>query len=84
MEQSERWEDRIGAMAGAKCLVKSQFAQGYLWEHLLLEKFSVLTTDAEYKVRTQVGFLLKAIMSEDKARALSLVNKMMAHLVSLV
>ena len=60
MWQSQKWEDRLGSIETAQILVHNQFADQYLWQYLLVEKFSEMTLDQEYKVRNEVGPFLKA------------------------
>ena len=39
----------------------------YMWSYILEEKFSILLTDEEFRVRNQTATLIKAIVLTDRS-----------------
>lgn len=76
MYNSERWEDRFGAINASIIFLKQFYqlnADGYLdsivsdfvWNNIRAEKVPKLMTDPEFRVRNQVGPLLKEMILKD-------------------
>lgn len=60
MMESERWEDKFGAI-NASCEFISALPTGPETRSMFLTKFDTLYVDPEFRVRNQVGELLKVI-----------------------
>lgn len=76
MYNSERWEDRFGAINASIIFLKQFYqlnADGYLdsivsdfvWNNIRADKVPKLMTDPEFRVRNQVGPLLKEMILKD-------------------
>jgi hypothetical protein len=79
MYNSKRWEDRYGAINASVLLVSKFYpvSQGeekaivdsalsdFVWNTIRIEKIPFLIVDDEFRVRNQVGPLLKEMISKD-------------------
>ena len=65
MFSSQRWEDRFGAILGCTSLAKKAmtFTSEFLLKTVVEQKVPILMFDPEFRVRNQVGALLKALLS---------------------
>lgn len=77
---SARWEDRFGAINGATLLIQYFYPEqvgeerppvdsalkDYVWNTIRIEKIGPLLTDPEFRVRNQVGTLLRAMILKDR------------------
>lgn len=65
MFSSQRWEDRFGAILGCTSLAKKAmtFTSEFLLKIVAEQKVPILMFDPEFRVRNQVGALLKAFLS---------------------
>ena len=73
---SSRWEDRYGAINGSILLVKHFYVRDdngqvnttlkdFVWNTIRAEKIPQLMLDKEFRVRNQLGPLLKEMISHD-------------------
>jgi hypothetical protein len=62
---SQRWEDRFGAILGCTSLAKKALTHtgDFLLKTVFEQKIPVLLFDPEFRVRNQVGALLKAFLT---------------------
>jgi len=79
MYNSARWEDRHGAIDGSIVLIEKFYdtkAEGgvdsvlkdFVWNGLRADKVPGLLRDGEFRVRNQLGLLLKAMISHDQEK----------------
>jgi hypothetical protein len=74
MFQSTRWEDRFGAIQGS-CLLarfyympdtKDPAIKYFFWNTIRSEQINKLMVDGEFRVRNQMGELLKEMIKADQ------------------
>jgi len=74
MFNSSRWEDRFGAINGSILLVKFFYNREeendpalkyFVWNTFRGEQLSKLLIDSEFRVRNQLGLLLREMISHD-------------------
>lgn len=77
---STRWEDRFGAINAATLLIQHFYPEqvgeerplvdsalkDYVWNTIRIEKIGPLLTDSEFRVRNQVGPLLRVMILKDR------------------
>lgn len=65
MFSSQRWEDRFGAILGCTSLAKKAMTltNDFLLKTVVELKVPILMFDPEFRVRNQVGALLKAFLT---------------------
>lgn len=79
MYNSARWEDRFGAINGSIVLIEKFYdttAEGgvdnvlkdFIWNTLRADKVPGLLRDGEFRVRNQLGLLLRAMISHDQEK----------------
>jgi hypothetical protein len=86
MFSSERWEDRFGAINGSililEALPNNETLSAYFWTYILDEMFAVLLVDTEFRVRNQLGVLLKAILMTDRdGKAVKVFDTLKIHIL---
>jgi len=76
---SARWEDRFGAINGSTLLIKYFYPEqvgdekplvdsalkDYVWNTIRIEKIGPLLIDSEFRVRNEVGPLLREMILKD-------------------
>ena len=82
MFNSARWEDRFGAIDGSTLLIQNFYPaqageekplvdsalRDYVWNTIRIERIGPLLIDPEFRVRNQVGPLLRAMIMKDRAK----------------
>lgn len=79
MYNSARWEDRFGAVNGSIVLIEKFYdtsaeggvdsvLQDFVWNTLRPEKVPALLKDGEFRVRNQLGLLLRAMISHHQEK----------------
>lgn len=79
MYNSTRWEDRFGAINGSMMLIKNFYVplgelgvdsalKDFTWNALRAEKVPQMMLDNEFRVRNQVGLLLRTMINADKEK----------------
>ena len=76
MYHSSRWEDRYGAINGSTLLIRHFYGEKeedptlkyFVWNIIRAEKIPVLLVDSEFRVRNQLGPLLKEMISHDQEK----------------
>ena len=79
MYNSSRWEDRFGAINGSILLIEKFYdttaedgvdhkLKDFVWNTLRPEKVPSLLRDDEFRVRNQLGLLLRAMISYDQEK----------------
>jgi len=77
---SSRWEDRYAAINGSILLIKQYYVEDengqvntalkdFIWNTVRPEKVPELMIDPEFRVRNQVGLLLKEMLVHDRVKA---------------
>jgi len=77
---SNRWEDRYAAINGSILLIKQYYSvdengqvntalKDFVWNTIRPEKVPQLMIDPEFRVRNQVGLLLKEMLMHDQVKA---------------
>lgn len=77
---SSRWEDRYAAINGSILLIKQYYSvdengqvntalKDFVWNTIRPEKVPQLMIDPEFRVRNQVGLLLKEMLVHDRVKA---------------
>lgn len=77
---SNRWEDRYAAINGSILLIKQYYSvdengqvntalKDFVWNTIRPEKVPQLMIDPEFRVRNQVGLLLKEMLMQDGVKA---------------
>lgn len=66
MLSSQRWEDRFGAILACSSLAKKAFSltSDFIVKVVIEQKVPVLMSDPEFRVRNQIGSLLKAFLHQ--------------------
>lgn len=78
MYNSTRWEDRYGAITGSILLAKFYYEPGskdpalmnFFWNDIRSEQINKLLGDPEFRVRNQLGELLKQMIISDQAKGI--------------
>lgn len=76
MYNSSRWEDRFGAINGSILLIQFMYdtsgpngadhaLKDFVWNTIRVEKLPGLMTDHEFRVRNQLGLLLREMIGAD-------------------
>ena len=71
MYNSSRWEDRFGAINGTILLIKFWYATkepnmvDFVWNHVRVNMLPSLMIDCEFRVRNQLGLLLREMIAAD-------------------
>lgn len=80
MFNSARWEDRFGAINGTILLIKFNYFKenenldptliDFIWNNVRNEKVPMLMVDQEFRVRNQLGPLLREMFAADNEKAI--------------
>ena len=76
MFHSSRWEDRLGAIQGSIVLIKKFYIgdtvhdvdaglKDFVWNTIRSEKIQLLMLDNEFRVRNEIGPLLRQMILAD-------------------
>jgi len=73
---SKRWEDRFGAVCGSAILIKFFYREDetdptlkyFVWNTIRTEHIGPLLIDPEFRVRNQLGELLREMISHDQLK----------------
>lgn len=76
MFNSSRWEDRFGAINGSILLIEFMYDKSkpngvdnvlkdFVWNTIRVDKLPKLLIDSEFRVRNQLGLLLREMISRD-------------------
>ena len=76
MYSSTRWEDRYGAISGSVLLAKFYYEpettdadiKFFFWNTVRSEQINKLLVDSEFRVRNQLGELLKEMIKADQQK----------------
>lgn len=77
MFNSQRWEDRFGAINGSILLIEKFYdtskergvdsaLKDFVWNNIRMTQIPLLMVDKEFRVRNQIGPLLRAMISADQ------------------